>query len=580
MPFGATPADKISSISHFRVWQIYLASACLGLIFFVYCYIEESSGFVFAFALAVTFAMANFVVFLTKRLLFSISLIGLIDLAIILISDLRRSRDNMTLHSWDVVLFVKQPLSMAAPMEIALGALALLISSVLLIFIFKRDRPIVKRFWSAPILVLGLIAVAGTSILMPERSQTQYFWNDLHLSNFYRSLNETAEVLLRRGLILAAEAPPLQPMADPAHIEQSNRDQQTAVDKFNCTPAPQPVHIILIHEESVMVPDIFPDLDFDHGLLNFYESDDRKIHRLRVETYGGASWLTQFSIFTGASTHAYGSIRNFVQVFSAGKLAQSIPQILSTCGYRNIMFTPWSKSFMSMARFYESIGFGQIDDMKVQGNQRENERDRFFFTNALNRIDEHLTKSHQPLFLYIETMSAHWPFDEVYMPEIDVKGGGPDTPPQMSEYLRRLAMVKMDDEFLRSELSRRFPNEKFLIFRYGDHHPIATMPLLGEFKAIYAEDTHFPIDSPAFFTFFASNGLGYQPPALPDLAMIDVPYLGAILLQSAGLPLPYLWQKRLDLMQQCEGLFWSCPDHQAILDFNRQLINAKNINEE
>ena len=70
---------------------------------------------------------------------------------------------------------------------------------------------------------------------------------------------------------------------------------------------------------------------------------------------------------------------------------------------------------MSMARFYESIGFKDIADSKVQGNERENERDRFFFANVLNRIDQHRAQSSQPLFLYIETMSAHWPYDEIYM---------------------------------------------------------------------------------------------------------------------------------------------------------------------
>ena len=233
-----------------------------------------------------------------------------------------------------------------------------------------------------------------------------------------------------------------------------------------------------------------------------------------------------------------------------------------------------------MARFYESIGFSEIADSKAQGNERENERDRFFFANVLNRIDQHRAQSSQPLFLYIETMSAHWPYDEIYMPEVDVKGGGPATPAEMSEYLRRLAMVKMDDQWFRVELARRFPNERFLIFRYGDHHPVATMPLLGEVKAVYAEDTHFPIDSPAFHTFFATNGIGYTPPPLPKLDMIDVPYLGGILLQSAGLPLPELWKKRMGLMTTCQGRFWSCPDHQMILDFNRELINAHVLNED
>ena len=44
-----------------------------------------------------------------------------------------------------------------------------------------------------------------------------------------------------------------------------------------------------------------------------------------------------------------------------------------------------------------------------------------------------------------------------------IPGGGPGTHPEMHEYLRRLSMAKADYEFLKSELARRFPAERFLI---------------------------------------------------------------------------------------------------------------------
>ena len=65
------------------------------------------------------------------------------------------------------------------------------------------------------------------------------------------------------------------------------------------------------------------------------------------------------------------------------------------------------------------------------------------------------------------------------MPEVDVPGGGPGTDPEMSEYLRRLAMAQIDYDELRSAIARRFPGEQFLIVHYGDHQPIATRTLLG-----------------------------------------------------------------------------------------------------
>ena len=546
----------------FSLCQILTINAILVMSFLGYCFIEEGSGATLAFAISVSAVIASVFIFISRRLLFSSCATMVIVSSIVGVAVLKRSRDNMTLHSWDLFSFLKEPFSTAGPTELAIGCLVFVMSIFFLVSIYRLEPMSLRSSWNVMFLIGSLVTATICGSVLPERSHTQFFWDDLHLSNFFRSFHETFDALGRGGLVIAS----------------GGTDGVAQNAEFICEPTVSPVNIILIHEESVTSPDLFPDLKFDKGLMKFFESDDKKVHQLRVETYGGASWLTQFSVFSGVSTHSYGSIRNFVQIFTAGKLKETLPQVLAACGYRNIMFTPWRKAFMAMVRFYEGIGFGEIADSKVQGNVREDERDHFFFGNALNRIEEHLGNSKQPLFLYIETMSAHGPYDVVYMPEVVVNGGGPGTPPQMSEYLRRLAMVKMDDDWFRLELARRFPKEGFLLVRYGDHHPTATMPLLGEFDAVNAEDTHFPIDSPAFITFFATNGVGYLPPALPSFETVDVPYLGGILLEAARLPIPQSWQKRSQLMETCQGRYWSCPDQATVLEFNRGLISAEIIN--
>ena len=86
----------------------------------------------------------------------------------------------------------------------------------------------------------------------------------------------------------------------------------------------------------------------------------------------------------------------------------------------------------------------EIFDAKAQGAKLANERDRFYYANALAEMGRHFEASQQPLFMYIQTMAAHGPYDYAYMPEVDVPGGGPGTHPEMHEYLRRLAMARMD----------------------------------------------------------------------------------------------------------------------------------------
>src|SRR5260370_17942748 len=103
----------------------------------------------------------------------------------------------------------------------------------------------------------------------------------------------------------------------------------------------------------------------------------------------------------------------------------------------------------------------------------------------------------------------------------------------MSEYLRRLAMARMDYDDMRREVARRFPGERFLIVQYGDHHPIATRTLLGLNNKLDAEDISLPLETPGFVTYYAVDAINYQPPALPPVATLAMPYLPLVILNSA-----------------------------------------------
>jgi hypothetical protein len=267
-------------------------------------------------------------------------------------------------------------------------------------------------------------------------------------------------------------------------------------------------------------------------------------------------------------------MRPFVQSLMAGKIRDTLPERLKLCGYRNVVFYPLSRNFVSNAKFYTAVGMPEIFDMKDQGAKVGNERDRFYYGNALSLIEEHLKTSRQPLFTFILTMATHAPYFTPYMPEVDVPGGAPGTNPEMHEYLRRLSMAHIDYEFLKDELKRRFPNERFLILHYGDHQPIATRAYLGFGDVRAAEDVPLPKDSLGFLTYYAVEGLNYTPPPLPSLDTLDVPYLGTVLLEAAGIPLSGSYVERKRLMTLCGGRYYECDQREEILSFHRRLIDS------
>jgi len=155
---------------------------------------------------------------------------------------------------------------------------------------------------------------------------------------------------------------------------------------------------------------------------------------------------------------------------------------------------------------------------------------------------------------------------------MEVPGGGSDSHPEMHEVLRRLWLSKLDYEYLVRELKDRFPSERFLIVRYGDHQPMATRMLLGYKEGTEAEDVLVSRGSIGFQTYFAVNGVRFEP-AFTSPSLLDVPYLGTVLLEAAGLPLSDAHAGRKRLKRLCDGMWFDCPKRDHILSFQRQLLD-------
>ena len=515
------------------------------------------------FVSSVTLALAACMVLAFRRVLVASVLVNALICIVATVAWAKHQTMGMVLHSYDIIFYLSSWSTIAFLWQdfqiyvIALMAAVLATAIAAAIAYWLDARPVRRRAALVMVVLLALVAIVAADV-KGERRHAQYYLDGLYLSSFYSSWAETVETLWRGQLIEAANSAP------GAHFAMPN----------DCATTTKPPHIILIHEELVVPPGYFPTLQYDHRIGRLFASHDGKVHRLRVETYGGASWLTEFAVLTGLSTFSFGGMQQFVQPLMAGKLRDTLPETLGRCGYRNVVFYPLMRNFVSNAKFYASVGINEMFDAKDQGANSYNERDRFYFGNALNEIDRHLKRSRQPLFTMIFTMATHSPYNSAYMPQVDVPGGGPGTDPEMSEYLRRLAMAKIDFDDLRGEITRRFPGERFLIVHYGDHHPIATRSLLGLNNKLEAEDISLPPESPGFITYYAVDGINYEPPPLPEVETLDVPYMPLVILNAARLPLSDSFRERQHILTACNGRYFTCAPHDTILAFHRRLINS------
>jgi Sulfatase len=513
------------------------------------------------FALSVIGTTWALVAFGTRRPLFALVFTTALVTFIFLVSKAKQDAMNVTLHAYDIIFYLGSWSTVTFliknhPSHVIGFALGLVAIALVSVVAFRIDRARLRRVLSAIVAACFAFGALAAASARSERYRTELFFGESYVSLFVSTLPDAMSVVWSGGLFEAAPLAPNPNFAMPGA----------------CHTVASPPNIILIHQESAVPPSHFPALSYDRGIDPFFRSHDDKLHKLRVETFGGASWLTEFSILTGLSSYSFGNMRTFVQVIAAGKVHDALPQVLDRCGYHNLMIYPMLRNFASNGRFYDKIGFHKLIDGKDQKATQAAERDRFYYANALDEMNRHFRHSSQPIFVYILTQATHGSYDFTYMPELSVAGGGPGTDAGVHEYLRRLGMAVMDYAYLKAELARRFPDRPFLIVNYGDHQPDVTRNLLGSAKhsGILSIDQH----PKAFVTYYSTDTIGYRPPALPALEYVDVPYLGTVLLEAAGLPLPDSYQERKRLMWLCNGAYHDCNQKADILRFHRRLMNS------
>ena len=546
-----------------RVVAVTAALALLGAILVLLSCTEPISPR-FWFAIAVTAAFVALVTFLTRRLLFASVIAASLVAVVFLVSLEKQATMNMGLHSYDLFFYLNVDtfeLLWGDYRRYVVVVLAAVVAAIILAALTWRFDTTRLSHLASGLILVAAIGVAGAFESQASAENTPFrFLNDGNsfVSAFYLSWSETWGTLMRGQLMEAAAQTELPDfISDP-----------------KCTPATKPPHIVLIHQELLVPPSLFPRLEYDHALDRFFLSDDGTLHKLRVETYGGASWVNEFALLTGISTKAFGDMRMFVHVLMGGRLKETLPQTLAKCGYRTLMLFPMKKGYLSLDRFYRSIGFTEILDRRDQGAPTIRERDRFYFQNALKAMDHHFKSSDRPLFVYIQTMASHGPYDSAYMPEENVPGGGPGTSTEMSEYLRRAAMAQRDGIFLMDEIKRRFPGESILVVRYGDHQPSATRDIINDVWGDDSPDAG-PDGSPGpFITFYAIQGSNLAVPPLPAYDPLDIAYVGTVMLEAAGLPLSAAERERKRLMVACAGRYFGCEPRSQILAFHRRLINS------
>ena len=218
----------------------------------------------------------------------------------------------------------------------------------------------------------------------------------------------------------------------------------------------------------------------------------------------------------------------------------------------------------------------QFIDMAAMGVNEDMQPDKFYFDQAL-KVFAREQPQQSPVFMFVYLTANHFPWWSVYRPDLTPAGW---TPPgntaEVDEYIRRQAMTASDYREFTERLKRDYPDESFLVLRFGDHQPAISQKLLEPgidrvtlAKRLMAADPRY------YSTYYAIDGINYQPRNLSSaLETLDAAYIPLVLQEAAGLPLDPSFAEQKSIMLRCKGTFYACRKGAEARRFNRLLIDA------
>jgi hypothetical protein len=252
---------------------------------------------------------------------------------------------------------------------------------------------------------------------------------------------------------------------------------------------------------------------------------------------------------------------------------RGLPQALRRCGYKTVSLYPMYGAFLGARNFQTTTGIDRFYDSKELG-ARFLEPDGFYFDAARRTFGKE--RGQQPLFLFVYTAANHFPWSYRFRPDLAPEWRDPGNRVDVDEYLRRQSMSARDYSAFVAHLTEDFPDESFLIVRFGDHQPYFARNLIDPAMDDSLVARRIAAADPKYLTtYYAINTINFTPRDLSSaLDTLDAPYLPLVVLEAAGLPLDPSFAEQKRILARCRGLFYRCDSGAEARRFNRLLIDA------
>jgi hypothetical protein len=529
--------------------------AALGLMLW------SEAGFVPKLIFCLTWGVLNFFwLVLLRRPAISAALSLAMIVVLILVSRLKYDIIWMTANFLDLMIINSDTISflLAVKPDLHLKvllALALIIPALALLWWIDSLR--VRARTAAVGFLACLAALVGTGLAI-EQGDWETFSGDSYVSKFAHSGVAASFDLVTRGYMDSGAA---------------LTERLKMLPEASCTPSAKPPHIILVHDESSFDIRVAPGVKVPADYGSHFQSGDGKRRHFIAEGAGGPSWYTEYNVLAGLSARSFGRFAYYVTQIAAGRVSRGLPTALRRCGYRTFSIYPALGAFMSARNFQTTTGMQKFLDQDALGTHRI-EPDGFYYDAALRMIERE--RGQGPMFLFVYLAANHYPWSYRWRPDLVPDWSSLGNAPEVDEYLRRQSMSFRDYAGLLDRLKRDYPDESFLLVRYGDHQPEFASFILDPSLDEAGINRHLMVYDPRYFTtYYAIDAINFKPVNLSSaLDTIEGPYLPLVIQEAAGLPLDPSFAEQKQILERCKGLFYACAGGAEARRFNRLLIDA------
>ncbi|WP_249129363.1 sulfatase-like hydrolase/transferase [Bradyrhizobium sp. AUGA SZCCT0283] len=446
-----------------------------------------------------------------------------------------------------------------------------LVAAPLLWLIWRFDPFRVRRRFALTGVAATAALIAAMAVASPEQAW-EPFQGVNHISNLARSGVVAVSRLASTGWI---EADP--PADRPLLTREARAAGRTTLPPAEaCDATAKRPHIIMLLDESSFDVTSAPGIKVPAGYADYFKSSDGKQRTMIAESTGGPTWYTEFNVLTGLSARSFGDLKFYVTRIAAGRVTRGLPRALQRCGYKTVSLYPTYGDFLSARAFQKGTGVGEFIDMAGMGVNEDMQPDTFYYDQAL-KVFAREQPQRSPVFMFVYLTANHFPWWSVYRPDLTPAGWKPPgNTDEVDEYIRRQAMTANDYREFTERLKRDYPDESFLVLRFGDHQPAISQKLLepGIDRGLLAKRL-MAADPRYFSTYYAIDGINYSPYNLSSaLETLDAAYIPLVLQEAAGLPLDPSFAEQKSIMLRCKGTFYACRKGAEARRFNRLLIDA------